>query len=257
MMLGLLAMLTVGAFAASSASAEPGPFWHHRAINGTGNGLKIDQPADEQFQGKGGRQVLKSEIAGTAVELEAPLIQVKGRIYNTRLQGQIKLTTIYHFPKLLKPELKECEAKVGTNNEVTALGHLAWKWNGTTSQLEEQPQKEQKPDIIFTATEITEGATELPKGTFTTITLKGTNCGVLAGTFNVTGNAGALIKPTQLETWGTQLNISTPGWPLQHFWNGKEFIGSEPKLALGANKATLEGELEAHMDAQEVAIFEK
>jgi hypothetical protein len=254
--LGTLTVVAVGSFAAS-APAEPGPFWHHRNVGEPGKGLKIDQPKDEQFQGKGGRQILSSEIGTTHIEIESPLVQIKGRIYNTALQGQIKVQIKYHFPKLINPELKGCEAKIGTNNEVEALGHLAWKWNGEKKQLEEQPQKEQKPDIIFTAAEIAEGATELPKATFTTITLKGTPCGVLAGTFNVTGSIGALIEPTQLETWSTQLKVRTPGWKQQHFWNGKEFIGATPSLLFGKAAASLEGEFEAHADEQEIAIFEK
>jgi hypothetical protein len=255
-LLGLLTVVAAGSFVASAA-AEPGPFWHHRPIGGTGNGLKIDQPKDEQFQGKGGRQVLQGEIAGTKVEIESPLVQVKGRIYNTPLQGQIKVQIKYHFPKLLKPEVAGCEVKIGTNNEVTAFGHLAWKWNGTTAQLLEQPQTEQKPDIIFTAAEIAEGAEKLPEAEFTKITLAGAGCGVLAGSFSIKGNVSSLIEPTQLGTWGTQLKVRTPGWPLQHFWNGKEFIGAEPKLLFGGNESKLGGEFEAHADEQEIAIFEK
>jgi hypothetical protein len=256
MLLGFLTVIAAGSFVVSAA-AEPGPFWHHRPIGGTGDGLKIDQPKDEQFQGKGGRQILTSKIGTTEIEIESPLVQIKGRIYNTNLQGQIKVQIKYHFPRLLKPALKECEVKIGANNEVEALGHLAWKWNGTSAQLLEQPQKEQKPDIIFTAIEIKEGATELPKGVFTSITLKGAGCGLLAGTFNVSGSTGALIEPTQLKTWGTQLKVRTPGWGLQHFWNGTEFIGAEPKLVFGEAPAFLEGEFEAHADEQEIAIFEK
>ena len=52
---------------------------------------------------------------------------------------------------------KECTATVGQqnqfNNAVQFKGHLAWKWNGTKTQLEEQPQKEQKWDIVFTQVE--------------------------------------------------------------------------------------------------------
>jgi hypothetical protein len=254
--LGFLTMAAVGWFTAS-AYAEPGPFWHHRSCTCDPIGLKIDQPKDEQFQGKGGRQILRSVISGTLIEIESPLIQVKGRIYNTALQGQIKVQIKYHFPKLIKPELKGCEVTIGANNEVTALGHLAWKYQGNKKELEEQPQENQKPDLIFTAVEIAEGETELPKGTFTVLTLKGTGCGVLAGKYNITGNTGALIEPTQLKTWGTQLKVRTPGWEEQHFWNGKEFIPAKLGLIFGEAGASLEGEFEAHMDEQEVAIFEK
>jgi hypothetical protein len=252
--LGVLAMLTVGSFAAASASAEPGPFWYHRSGCCT-TPMKIEQPKDEQFQGKGGRQILEATIGGREVEIESPLVQIKGRIYNNALQGQIKVTIIYHNPTLLKPVLKPCEVKVGTNNEVQAFGHLAWKYQGNTSELTEQPQLKQKPDIIFTPKEIEEGAKELPKGEFTKITFTGSGCGVLTGSSTVKGSVSALINPPELEIWSTQLKVSTPGWTRQHFWNGKEAIEVEPKLIVGELGAKLVGEFEAHADEQEIAIY--
>jgi hypothetical protein len=255
--LGFLALLAVGSFGASAAYGEAGPFWHHRNVGEKGPGEKINQPKDEQFQGEGGEQVLKGTITPQAVEITAKSVQVKGIIYNNALQGQIKVLLKYHEPTLRLPVLKECLVKIGTNNEVKAEGHLAWKWNGEKKQLEEQPQTLQKPDIIFTPTEIAEGAEKLPEGSFTTITLSGAGCGVLSGTFKVNGSLSTLVKPSQLEEWSTKLVTSFPGWKQQHFWNGKAFIGVEPGLTFAGNAATLTGIVESIADVQEIAVFEK
>jgi hypothetical protein len=255
---GLLALVLAASVAPGAALAEPGPFWHHRPIGGTGNGLKIDQPKDESFQGKGGRQIFVSDISGTHIEIEAQLLQAKGILYNTSLQGQFKLLQKYHFLRLLKPGLKECEVKLGLNNELSIFGHLAWKWNGTTSQLIEQPQKEQKPTGVGLSQEIKEGAEELPKGMITFVTLAGGGCGVLSGKFNVAGSVTSLTNPSTLETWGTKIAIIFPGLTqLLHFWNGKEFIGAETSLTVGENPISYTGQSEVFTSAQEVAVFEK
>ncbi len=257
--LGFLVLLAMGSFAASSAYAVAGPFWHHRNNSKEGEGAKIDQPNDEHFQGEGGEQKLKSSIGGTNITITSTSVQVKGVIYNNALQGQIKILLKYHNPKLTEPNFPNCEVKVGENNEVTTFGHLMWKWNGEKKQLEEEKQKEagQKWDIVFTPAEIEAGATALPEGVFTTIHLTGAECGLLVGPHNVKGSQSVIPEPKQLEEWSKQLNVGFPGWKQQHFWNGKEFIGVEPKLFLGNEPATLTGQVEAHADVQEIAVFER
>ena len=258
--LGFLALLAVGSFGATAASANPGPFWHHRNSSAEKNGLKIDQPNDENFSGEGGEQKLLGKINGTEFEIVAKSVQAKGVIYNNSLQGQIKVTLLYHEPKLVVPVLKECQVKIGINknNEVKAEGHLAWKWNGTKAQLEEQPQANQKPGIIFTPKEITSGEKKLPEGIFTEITLSPSKaCGVLAGTFKVTGNLSTITKPGNLEEWSTTLVTEFPGWTQQHFWNGNEFIGAEPKLVFNGSTSTLTGSVTSKSAVQEIAVFEK
>jgi hypothetical protein len=256
-MLSFLALLAVGSLVVPAAYAEAGPFWHHRAKGEKGEGAKIPEASPEQFQGEGGKQILVVTISSTPVEIVAKSVQVKGILYNNALQGQLKVELKYHEPTLAKPELKSCEVKIGTNNEVHAEGHLAWKWNGEAKQLEEQPQVNQKPDVIFTPAPITEGSEKLPEGSFTTITLSGSGCGVLAGSFKINENFAATTKPSNLEEWSTTLITTFPGWAKQQYWNGKKSVGVEPALKIAGNAASLIGSVTTNADVQEIAVFEK
>lgn len=259
-MLGFLTLLAVGSFGISSASAaiEAGPFWHHRALKGEGAGEKIAEAKPETFSGEGGEQLLKGTLEGMETEITAKSVQAKGIIYNNALQGQIKVLLKYHEAKLLKPVLKECLVKVGVNEEVKAEGHLAWKWNGEAKQLEEEPKKDnQKPDIIFTPTQIKAGDTKLPEGKFTEIVFTGAGCGVLVGAHIVKGSQSVNTKPANLEEWSTTLVTEFPGWKQQHFYNGKVFIGVNPELIFGKNAAILTGSVTSIAPAQEISVFEK
>lgn len=257
-MLGFLALLAVGSLGASSAMAEPGPFWHHRST-AEGIGEKIAEATPENFSGEGGTQLLKGKLSGTEVEISATSVQAKGIIYNNALQGQIKVVLLYHEPTLVKPGLKPCQVKIGVskNNEVKAEGHLAWKYQEVPAELTEKPAATQKPGIIFTPKQIKAGDTKLPEGTFTEITLSGSACGVLAGTFPVKGNLSTVTKPGNLEEWSRTLVTEFPGWTQQHFWNGLTQIGVTPALSFGGNPSTLEGSVTSKSAVQEIAVFEK
>jgi hypothetical protein len=258
MLLSLLALLLVGSFAASTANAEGGPFWHERPEGGKGEGTLLTGEEGPDGQGSGGVQTLTGEVAGTPIEIQAKEQQVKIQLYNTPDQAQAKIWLKYHEPKLVKPVLSGCVVEIGKGNEVKVFGHQGWKWNGEKKQLEEKPQKEQRVDWIFTPTELAQGATELPKGTFTTISLKGTGCGALVGTFNVTGSTTGEPTPNTLETWSKEQTTKYPGPPKQHFWNGKAFIGVEPALVFAGNPAVLKGEDKIKFDLTiEAALFEK
>jgi hypothetical protein len=257
LLLGALWLALAAAMAPGAALAEAGPFWHHRAKGGTGNGLKIEEASPESFNGEGGEQVFNGKISGTEIEITIKSVQAKGIIYNNALQGQFKLLLTGHEPKLVKPALSGCEVKVGENNEIKTEGHMAWKWNGEKKQLEES-QKEQKPSGVVTPGPIVAGATKLPEGSFASVSLKGSSCGVLAGTFKVNGSASALAKPANLEEWSTTLTIAFPGWEDLHFWNGKEFVGvSSVGLTFGGNPASIKGSAESKAAVQEIAAFEK
>ena len=257
-LLGLLALLLASSFASAAAYAEAGPFWHHRAVGEKGVGAKIEEKSPEAFQGEGGEQRLKGKIGSTPVEGVATSVQVKGIAYNNALQGQVKLKMTLHEPRLVKPELKGCVTTIGENNTISTLGHLVWKWNGTAKQLEEKSQAAQKPDGIATPIEIAEGATELPKGTFTTITLKGVACGVLLGKYPMEGSVALEGTPENLEEWSTSITVRLAEGPrLQHFWNGNTFIGVETGLKSAGNEANISGESKAKADVQELAAFEK
>jgi hypothetical protein len=259
--LGFLALLTVGSFGASAAYGSPGPFWHHRSNSLEGEGLKIPEAKPEQFKGSGGKQILNGTIAGTAFEITSEAVQAKGIIYNNALQGQIKVLLVYHSPMLAKPEVKGCEVKIGTNNEVpTPHGHLMWKWDGTANQLKQsqsQTKLGQKVDAVFLPVELEAGATALPKGTFTSIALA--SCGVLNGKYEVKESQSVQLSPESLEEFKTSLGTSFPGWAKQHFWNGTEPIGVESVgLTFDSAPSTLTGSIESGIvGGQEIAIYEK
>lgn len=256
--LGLLTLLLVAVAAQGTAYAEPGPFFHHRLTGAEGPGTKIEEKSPENFSGEGGEQRLKGSIAGTPIEIVTKSQQVKGFLYNTSLQGQAKTLMIFHEPRLAKPELAGCEVKIGTNNTVKFRVYLTWKWNGTKEQLLANPQRKvQGFDGIVIDKEIAAGATELPKGQFTTVTL--TKCGVIGGTFSVAGSATApKLVPATLEEWKKELKLAyAEGRLKQHFWNSKEFIGGETGLTFAGNEADLSGEGTLHAAQQEIAVFEK
>jgi hypothetical protein len=259
--LGLLAMLLVGSYAAATASAGGGPFWFHREIGSMGNGLKISPQAPENFRGTGGRQTLIGTFSGGAVEVSAPSVQVKGAIFNTGAQGQIKLEIIYNQPEVLKPEKTPCAVTVGAKNIVTVKGHLVWKWNGMTTQLIEQPVLNQTPELLFTPKEMQQGATSLPGGTFTTLTFVGSGCGLLAGPQNVGGSEIGLPSPSEVLVWSKKLAVRTlssgQGENLRiHFWNGSESIGVNAGLQFAGNAANLIGQTEAEAAQQEISVQE-
>src|SRR4029077_446591 len=171
-----------------------------------------------------GVQTLLGEVTAkpenAKAEITSPALQVKGAIFNAEHQGQIKLALFYQplsvkISGLARPN---CIATVGQqgqfSNIVQVKGHLAWKWNGSKTQLEEQPQKEQKWDIVFTATEPQEqpGRPLLDlrnQGIFAEINLKGVECGVLAGVQKVSGSEIGLPSLSQLEEWSKKLSVRT------------------------------------------------
>jgi hypothetical protein len=261
--LGLMVMLLVGSYAAT-AYAEPGPFCHQR-LNSEAAENKITEAAPEQVQGEGGEQKLES---GT-VALTTPGVQVKGIIYNNEDQCQAKLELKYHEVTWVG---HTCTVTVGTNNTVKVYGHLAWKWDGTKGQLEEQPQKNQVPDWIFLPSELKtqEGFKgELPKQIFTTITFKGGTGAKECASFgpnitvNVTGSVGGVIlKPegNGLEKWARTEEVQTPGVQMkQHIWDGfeKKFVGVDTGLAFNGSEAKLTGNFKINADLEEIAHFEK
>jgi hypothetical protein len=259
LLFGVLAVMLAGSIMAATASAIGGPYWHHRAIGGEGEGAKIESKAPENFKGEGGAQTFKGKIGTTEFEIAAKSEQVKGAIFNNSMQGQIKLELIYNQPELLKPTIAGCVVTVGQKNVVQAKGHLMWKWDGTAAQLKEESQAAQVPDLAFTPIEIPEGATELPKGgAFTTITFN-SKCGALVGTFNVGGTEAGLPSPSHIGEWSRKLAVSTVEGKelLQHFYNGKVFIGAKLGLELGGNPASLIGQTQTESAQQEVAVFEK
>jgi hypothetical protein len=260
--LGLMAVMLACLTFAATASAEAGPFWHHREVGGEGEGAKIEEKSPEQLTGEAKEASLSANIAGTEVEFSFTIL-LKSRIYNGALQGQIK--TLYDFSNIsiLKPALKGCEVKFGSANTVVLKGHLAWKWNGEKKQLEEVPQLNQTPDIIYTYYEPTQQKPFVEKvvfetGTLWTITLSGSGCGVLLGTFPVSGGDVG-IPNIGVGTFTTKLGVRTPPAQsyLQHFWDGTAYQGILLHLLFGGEIAHFSAQTESKAEKQEIAIFEK
>ncbi len=256
LLLGAIVTLIASCAATSTAWAEPGPYFHEREAGTKGVGEGASEESPVSVQGEGGEQILRGEIASTKVEIVAKSVQAKGIIFNNYLQGQVKTVLTYHEPRLVKPELKECSVKVGSNNELPTEGHLAWKWNGEKKQLEEATQKEQRPDLVFTPSPIEAGATKLGEGTFMEAVLSGSGCGVLAGKFALKGSLSVTSSIANVEEWASGFTITYPGWAKQHFWNEKENVGAEPSITLAGNHATLSGGIKLKTTGPEVAVFE-
>lgn len=251
------ALLAVGAFGASAAVAEPGPFWHHRPVGGEGVGEKVSSASPENFSGEGGEQILKGKIGTTEVEMATESAQIKGIFFNNVRRGQFKIRRIFNRPwRFIRPVLPSCQVKV--NFQFSISGQLAWKYGGKSTELTEKPVTLQKPTEVETPAEIAEGETKLPEGTIAEITLSpAKECGVLTGAFPLKGSISGLLKPANLEEWTTKVAFASPGWKQLHFWNGKEQIAVEPSLVFASNPATYSGTSEVKTAAQEVAIFEK
>jgi hypothetical protein len=269
--LGLLAVALAGSIMTATASAGAGPFWHHRENSKEGVGFKIEETSPETFTGPGGSQKFTSALSGTEFEIESATSEAKGEIFNNTNHGQIILNNFYKEPKLIKPKIAGCEVKVGKENKVPIKGHLAWKWDGTSTQLraENQEAAGQVPDIIFSVIQLPQQKPAVEEinltndGAFTTITFSSA-CGVLAGTFPVNGSAVGILNHN-VEEWSRTLNVRTIANPqsgeknqiiLQHYWDGEAFQGAKIGLLFGKEPAALVGQTETTTAKQEVAIFE-
>jgi hypothetical protein len=258
--IGLLLAALLVATASGTAMAEPGPFWHLRANSKEGEGKKVEATAPVAFSEEGGEQDLQGTIAGSKVDLSATNTQVKGQIFNSTTQGQIKVELAYGQVKLDEPSLKGCGVIVGEKNIVQAKGHLMWKWNGETKQLEEASQASQAPVVVFTAEEPALGMSELNQGNFTTITFKGSGCGVLTGTFALAGSVVGVPTMQKVQEWSSSpgLQLLSEAKVQQHFWDGKGFQGTKAGLVFSGSSATLTGgSVVEGGGGEEVAIFEK
>jgi hypothetical protein len=263
-LLGLLAMLLLGLFAAATADAQ-GPFWFHRALHGQGKGMKISAQEPEEVRGGGRESELKSKLPGGVSEvlITSSQVQVKGIIYNNEQQGQAKLEFAYNQPETKTSP--HCAVLVGTNNTVKVFGHLVWKYEGNEKELKEQPQQVQKPDWVFQPSELGQGDKEPPKETFTTISLlsSGGTCLLASKQIPVKGTVAAEIKPEHVGEWSTERTSTALGneaW--QHLWNGVENLPSKTKLELGKEEVLLTQSATVSTfgrqggAAQEVAIYE-
>jgi hypothetical protein len=237
-------------------TSGPGPFWLHRASSKEA-GTEIESGAPESISGEATEQKLKATLDAGAFELSTSSVALKGTLFDNAMQGQATVTLAYSSPKLIKPVLKECTVTIGEKNESKMVGHLVWKWNGEVNQLTEGSPTAQAPALALTASELGSEAVELPKGTLTTLTLKGSGCGIFAGTFPVVGNLLGFVSPWTIGAWSTShsLNTTEAGESLQHFWNGNEFIGASTGMTLAGGSAVIVGQVPFHT-TEEVSIAE-
>ncbi len=266
-LLGLMALLVVGSYAASSAYAEGGPWWHHRN-NSEETQKKLVEGATENIQGKGGKQVLTGNLGKetlTAVEIDAESVQIKGILYNAGNQAQGKINLTYVG---LKTPASGCtKVEVGTSgNTVHVEAWMAWKWDGTTKQLEEKPQKKvQGRDMVFFPTEPTNSELEtgLAEHEFTTVILGPAGPCLLVGKYPVAGTAAANpVSPPNIGEFSKteKLIINSESEPKQHVWNAakKRYEGLKKLgLKMSGNPATLIGEAEIKAEAQEMELLEE
>jgi hypothetical protein len=261
--LGLLAMVLLGSYAATPAFAEGGPYCHHREIGGTGEGERIAEKTPEQFQTKGGEQKFTGIVAGAKIEIVSKAVQIKGIVYNNANQCQAKAVLALQPPTVTG--FPTCGVTINSNNVIKLYGHRAWKYSGNTNELKEAPEGKQKLVWIFGPTEIQPGATGLQsKALFSTIKFTGAECTFVGLKVEVNGTVGAESAPSNTGEWGTkEEQIYNNGEIWLHFWNGSEFIPAKTMLTLGGNPATYKGTL--HLEtvghqggpAQEIGYFEK
>jgi hypothetical protein len=268
---GLIALLAVSSIISVSASAGPGPFWLQKKVNDCCSaGWKITAQSPEKFQGKSGRSILKAKVNGV------PFLEIicnKGRsggiIYNNGLQGQMKISV--SFTECVVVSLKGCT--VAEPIQFNANGHLMWKWNGTTAQLNERPQEKQVPDLLFYGGEIQQGTKALEEGKeLVGLKISGEACAVKE-TFVVKGFESADATPWTMQfknQIGPQTEFAerlfigfTPGPHEQHFWNGEEQIGLVTSFHLGVEPFSLTNQDELgpfytqKNEQQKIAISER
>ena len=269
-LLGSIALLLVGSYAAAVAYAEGGPYYHHRAVGEKGNGVKISETSPEPFEGQGGEQVLSSKVAGTPIEIVSKEVKISGVIYNNVNQAQSKTQLTYAPFELRKPEAKQCKVKMGAAEKVTFLGWIDWSWNGQVKQLSVKPQeKEQKIDDISFSKELKftkaqEEGDELPppEEEFTTVHIEkssGESC-ILEGTYKINGaSILAATKPTKLGEWSQTYIIQWTSGGDQHHWFFfvRKFDGMHVSLTMAGAPAEYKGELEEKTPKQEVELSEE
>ncbi len=251
LLMGLFAVMAVGSVASATASAEAGPFWHHRFSASEEEGKKFNQSEQEKYYGQG-KILLSSTILGTSIVLAGEL-QIKGTLWNEANQGQLKMQAEFHNVIWVG----HCQVKVVVPEDYQ--GHLMWKWNGEAKQLEntKAAQEEQHWDGIIIPGKTTLTATGLSgKNTFGTVTF-GPLCKGLENIHGELTGALSFTAETKLGEFRKELTLIIPGVvTLQHFWNGSTFVGLKEDLEFGTNEDKLLGYIPMKT-SQEVAVFEK
>jgi hypothetical protein len=243
-LLGLLAMVLLGSYAATPAFAEGGPFCHHAKGPLKEDDGKIKAQEPENIQGQGTEQKLVGILGGERVTLISRSAQLKGNLYNNEDQCQAKVEIV--FGTLTIAGFPGCVVTLPHQNVLKLFAHAAWTWNGEIKQLEEKPQTNQRRDWLLLPVELQQGATGLPKTEipFTVINIASgkETCLLATRQLALKGSMAKEAKPATLAEFREEEEVTLlPNRTKQHFWNGREFIGVETGLTLNSEEATIEG----------------
>lgn len=255
LVLGLLSVMAFGAVA-STALAEPGPFWHHRAEGGKGEGEKISKQEPEKFSGKSSLTEFISKVGGEEFRLIGE-VESEGEIWNEANQGQGKAKLV--FLNVKDPAKPSCVVAV-TVTEPVAI-HLMWKYAGNPKELTENPQLQQKWDgfVIPIKTELSAKGVS-GNNSFANVAFSGGEkaCGLLNAIKHDAVGSVAFAGYQKLEEFSKEAQIVFPSQNLwQHFWWEGAFHEIKSELLFGTEPAKFAGNLNLKFAKQEVAVFEK
>jgi len=263
LVLGLLSMMVFGAFA-STAAAEPGPWWHHREVGNQLKGMKIEKQSPETFEGKGEGTELTTKVGNEEIKLKCN-IKAKGSVWNEPAQGQGEVTPIY----------ENCESNniVGCKATVVAEGtpqtiHLIWKYKGNAKELENKPQQQQQGQewdgVIFpsgVAFVLNKAGTELElskKSSFAEIKFAATGCKLL-NSLSGKAEGSVAFSSLYLNEFSKEPTLNFPGGkPWQHAWWQAvgQFVPFTASLTFRETEAKFSGQLPIKFAKQEVGVFE-
>jgi hypothetical protein len=208
MLVGLLAMLALGAVASATASAAlpQGPWFYHR--EGTGQakwGQNKEQPIESKNQGS---FTLRGKVLGISVVIKCETVENTGFIWNGQHQGQDEAEVKFTKCFIVNP----CAGTEVTVSSTKVYTELQWKYGGKQEELKEVGQQKIY-DVFAPTTEPTQkelgekGKGEFaPRARFVTIEIP-VGCAV-AGKFEVEAAGSLAIFEDQHQglhkiIWGT------------------------------------------------------
>jgi hypothetical protein len=265
LLLSVLALLGASSVLSASASAEPGPFWHHKPIGSGKDEGKIEEKTMENVTQEGTQVKLTSKIGGTEMTVTCNLKAV-GTIWNTAKFGQGSLPKAT-FSECKAVGLKECTVTI-TASGLPWRDVLMWKYLGNTKELNNINQEAAQPTgagqdghiIVIPDNVFLTGEGGLSSETEPLAEMKfGKGCGVFMGSFKVEGAFSGEFE-TAAETFGQSLKTTfSPNDQLQHYWSqgGGRFVPYTVRMTVAGNSASFTGPDTITAEKQEIAVFEK
>ena len=252
---GLLAVLTVGAVVASAASgAVQGPWWMKLEA---GKQVKIEPGKHLQIKSfNEGAFLLKSKVSLMAVTIECRKVENKGFIWNGPHTGRDEAEVIFTNCFMVTP----CAGLPITVAPTKTRTELMWKYQGVSKELEEAGGSQKIYDVFAPEEEPVEFEAGKFRAKFTTITVppeaEGIKCAVAAeypvyarGTVynnwedqngtkhKVIWGTAALVEPQNMDVKTGKLKWELPNVKKLHV----EGVEEEAKLQLGNEPAELSG----------------